>query len=370
VLRARPLTALFLFALAFALGLLAVLESDEQAIDVNRLRGADPIEDLLLWIPANNETERGYAAWVALPEASLGLTEAIDQLAIVPGPLALGRSGEFQRATGISASQVTGWASAWGAGVSVLTGQFDQEELEAWLGDSGYEEVAWRGISIWTAASPVKAPRTIEGDDLRAMNVVVPMAGRVLIAMSRPAAELAIKAAAGEVESLAGRFEQHEWLDAEQVVGVMVVDQRDLAVECGVSGLWRKSDFDEPSGRTTGIAYRLSPADALPVTSVWIDVGDEVVAEARLFDFEAGWREGFINQLGLGSPVSALAVVSGVRQAETFIVADLVQGRDNGWVRSGVRYLVDICEQASTLIPVTPPDRATPIASPSPEEGQ
>jgi hypothetical protein len=368
--RARPLTALFLFALAFALGLLAVLESGDQPIDIGRIRRPDPLEDLLQWIPATGETERAYAAWVALPGAPLDLTAALDRLAIVPAPLALGRSGEFQRTTGVSASQVTGWASANGAGVTVLAGQFDRGEIEASLSDTGYDEVTWRGVSIWIAADPVEVPRIVDGDDLRAMNVVVPLDDRVLVAVDRVAAEAALEAAAGEVDSLASRPELREWLDAEQVAGVMVADQRDLAVECSVSGLWRKSDFNEPSGRTVGIAYHLSPANAAPVTSVWVDLADAVLAGARLFDFEAGWRGGFVNQMGIGGAVPALADVASVRQSGAFVVADLVHGRDNGWVRSGVRYLVDICEQSSTLIPATPPERATPIASPSPEEGQ
>jgi hypothetical protein len=368
--RARSLTALFLFALAFALGLLSILKSDETTIDVNRLHQDQPIEDVLQWIPATDETERGYAAWTALPNAPLSVTAALDQLAIVPGPLAIGRSGEFQRATGISASQVTGWASAHGAGVSVLTGHFEQAEIEARLDANGYDEEIWRGVSIWIAPRPVEDPRTIDGDDLRVMNVIVPMAGRVLIADDRQAAEAALAAAAGEADSLAGRPELREWLAGTQVAGVMVVDQRDLAVECGVSGLWRKSDFDEPSGRSVGIAYRLSPADDSPITSVWIELEEEIVAQARMFEFDAAWRDGFINQQGMGGPVSVLADVAGIRQSGAFVVADLVRGRDNGWARSGVRFLVDICEQSSTLVPATPPDRATPVASPLPEESQ
>ena len=49
-------------------------------------------------------------------------------------------------------------------------------------------------------------------------------------------------------------------------------------------------------------------------------------------------------------------------------VAELVDGRDNGWVRSGVRFLIGICEQAATLVPAGNPPRATPVASPSPVE--
>ena len=348
--------------------MLALLQANEGPADFVRPVRDDPIADLLQWIPATDEAERGYAAWVAIPGVPLGVTEALDLLSVTPGPLAVGRSGEFQRTVGISSSHVTGWASAFESGVTILAGQFDQDEIEAALDEADYDKVGWRGVTIWTSANPRDDRVTVAGDDLRAMNVIVPLEDRVLLAVDRSAAEAALAAAAGEVESLADRRELAPWLGGGDVAGLMVVDQRDLAVECGVAGQWRKDDFAGSSGRTVGVVYRLG-ADDGPLTSVWIDLADELAAEAGLFAFEPGWREGFVNQIGLGGPVSALATVAEVRRAGTFVVADLVEGRDNGWVRSGVRFLIEICEHSSAMIPAGQPNRATPVASPSPEVG-
>ena len=366
--RGRYLASLYLFGTAAALGLLAILQANPGQADFVQPYRADPIADVLQWIPATDESERGYAAWTEIPGSPLGVTDALDRLSVHPPPLALGRSGEFQRTVGISASQVTGWASAVGAGATILTGQIDFAAVEASLASANYTEATWRGVTIWSAEHQTQAPVTIEGDDLRAMNVVVPLGDRVLLAIDRRAAEAALATAAGERASLADRPELQRWLGSD-MAGIMVVDQRDLAIECGVAGLWTTSDFSEASGRTAGIVYRVLE-DGTPVTSVWIDLADDIAAEAGRFTFEVGWRNGFVNQIGLGGPVSALASLAEVRRSGTFVIADLVQGRDNGWVRSGVRFLIDICEHSSAMVPAGQPDRATPVSSPSPEVSQ
>ena len=368
--RFRPPAALYLFGLAFALGALAIFSSQDETPNFAPTERESQIADLLQWIPATDQTERGYAVWVSLPEAPLGVADAINRLSIVPVPLALGRSVEFQQTTGISASQVTGWAAAHEAGVSVLAGQFDRQAVSVTLEGGGYEEDVYRGVSIWMAPDQRDSSLIVQGDDLRALNVVALAEDRLLVAHTRLAAEQALDAASGRVDNLADRADPRELPGVGELAGFMVVDQRDLAVDCGVAGQWRKTDFSDSSDRTVGIVYRLDPDDRAPVTTVWTDLGDEVVAEAGLFTFDDGWRHGFVNQIGLGGPVSALATIQAVRRSGTLVVADLVQGRDNGWVRSGVRYLVDICEQSSAVVPAGQPIRETPLASPSPEERQ
>ena len=133
-------------------------------------------------------------------------------------------------------------------------------------------------------------------------------------------------------------------------------------------GPWLQSDFESPSGRVVGVAYRLDPEDSEPITSVWIELADDLAADAGQFALEDGWRNGFINRSGIGGPISALASVAKVYRDGTLVVADLVQGRENGWVRSGVRYLVELCEYSSAMVPPGQPSRATPIASPATEE--
>jgi hypothetical protein len=147
----------------------------------------------------------------------------------------------------------------------------------------------------------------------------------------------------------------------------MVEDQRDLAIDCGVAQGWLKTDFTEPSGRALAVLYHVDDS-GIPVTSVWSKYDDSDTAAALLPILEADWRSGYANHLGLGGKVSDFATVQSVRQIDAWVVADLTTGRDNGWVRSGIRYLVAICEQASPLIPAGAPDRATPVASPSPME--
>jgi hypothetical protein len=149
---------------------------------------------------------------------------------------------------------------------------------------------------------------------------------------------------------------------------MMVVDQRDLAIRCGVGRGWLESDFDAPSDRELAVLYHVDSNTSAPVTSVWAEFGDNLAAEGLLPVLESDWRLGYVNQAGMGGLVSNLTTVRSVRRVEQYVVADLVEGRENGWTRSGIRYLVAICEQASILIPSGAPVRATPIASPSPVE--
>ena len=131
----RLLSAIAVVAAALILGLTLIGRSSDSSFDPT-VR-ANPVVDLLGWLPATDQSRRAYAAWVEQPGAPLDLTSASDRLSILPPPLALGRSSEWQRTTGISASQVTGWASAPGAGVTVLTGTFDAAEITSRLGQAG-----------------------------------------------------------------------------------------------------------------------------------------------------------------------------------------------------------------------------------------
>lgn len=79
-------------------------------------------------------------------------------------------------------------------------------------------------------------------------------------------------------------------------------------------------------------------------------------------------EDGYLYQQGVTARVPDFGSVRSVQAVGQFVVADLVRGRDNGWTRSGVRFLIGVCEQASSLIPVGAPERATPVASPSPME--
>ena len=229
------------------LGLILIGRSSDSSFDPT-VR-ANPVVDLLGWLPATDQSRRAYAAWVEQPGAPLDLTSAIDRLSILPAPLALGRSNEWQRTTGISASQVTGWASAPGAGVTVLTGTFDAAEITSRL-----EQADYRSTTI-----PVSADLAQSGSDytsrsskvtiFSASNAIAVYQDRVVIGWDERSVRRALDAASGVSASLATESAVDPTNITPGLSGIMVVDQRDLAIECGVAGGWLKSDFTEPSGR-------------------------------------------------------------------------------------------------------------------------
>jgi hypothetical protein len=328
---------------------------------------ANPVVDLLGWLPATDQSRRAYAAWVEQPGAPLDLTDAVDRLSITPAPLALGRSSEWQRTTGISASQVTGWASAPGAGVTVLSGTFDAAGIQLRLDQAGYRSTTYRSVPIWLRPDPIEQGTIVEGDDMRASNAIAVYQDRVVFGWDEQSVHRALDAASGVSASLATESAVDTANITTGLSGIMIVDQRDLAIECGVGGGWLKSDFSRPSGRAVAVLYHMDDAGT-PVTSIWANYDDSDTAMALLPVLETDWRSGYANQIGLGGRVSDYATVQSVRQIDAWVVADLTAGRDNRWVRSGIRYLVAICEQASPLIPAGAPNRATPVASPSPME--
>jgi hypothetical protein len=364
--RGRRLTpALAIIGLVLVISLILINRSSDAGFDP-AVR-ANPVVDLMGWLPATDLSRRAYAAWVEQPGAPLDLTSAIDRLAIAPAPLALGRSSEWQRATGISASQVTGWASAPGAGVTVLKGTFHATEIQSRLDQAGYRSTTYRSVPVWLSPDPVTSGRIIEGDDLRAANAIAVYQDRVVLGWDESSVHRALDAASGVSTSLATESAIDTADITTDLSGIMVVDQRDLAIECGVGGGWLKSDFTGPSGRTVAVLYHVDEVGS-PVTSIWASYDDSETAAALLPILEANWRSGYANQIGLGGRVSDYATVQSLRQIDDWVVADLTAGRDNGWVRSGIRHLVAICEQASPLIPAGAPNRAAPVASPSPME--
>ncbi len=325
----------------------------------------DRVTDLLGWLPATDITRRAYAVWASSPEHPLDLTSALDTLALEPAPLALGRSSEWQQLTGVSASQVTGWASA--SGVTVLEGRFDEVEIRGRLASSSFSQTTHSGVDIWTAPEEMISGTIVAGDDLRALVAIAVVGDRIVIGHSVDLVRSALDAAAGYLPSLA---EEKVVVRAgsDDLVGLTVVDSRDLAIECGVSGEWLPSDFDEPSSEVIAVVYRMAKEADTPVTSVWVEYPDELEALVGFTRLEGEWVNGSVNQMGLGGRVSDLASVEQVYAEGEFVVADLVNGRDNGWIRTGIRFLVGVCEHVSTLIPSASPHRATPVASPSPME--
>jgi hypothetical protein len=329
---------------------------------------SNPALDLLGWIPATDQSRRAYAVWIDQPDAPFNLRDAIDRLSIAPPPIGLGRSAEWQRTTGISASRVTAWASSPLAGVSVLSVAISIADIEQRLQDAGFRRKTYRTVPLWLDPTPTSNDLTIDGDNLRAMNVVAITEGRVVIGFDEASVKAALDAATGRRDSLAGEQIASLISGSANLSGFMVVDHRDLAVECGAGRDWLNTDFASASGREVAIAYHLDADTRQPVTAAWVEYQDAELAEISLTIMESDWSEGYLHQTDLGGPIANLASLQSVHRIATFGVADLVDGRENGWVRSGVRYLTTVCDQASRLIPRGSPARATPVASPSPME--
>src|SRR5688572_5954796 len=76
---------------------------------------ADPVLDLLGWIPATNETRRSFVVWTKDPGGADGTPVAIsaadpflDRLALTPRPHTLGTSNDWRNRFGYGAREVTG----------------------------------------------------------------------------------------------------------------------------------------------------------------------------------------------------------------------------------------------------------------------
>ena len=358
-------SSLLCIALALTIGLIAIL----QPISGNSQRFAparrsSPLLDLLSWIPATDDSVRSYAAWVEAPGAPITLREAVEGLGLDPGPLALGRSGDWQHITAISSSQITGWTAAPGAGVTILAGSFDADVLASNLRARSFAEETWRSVPIFINPHPQSEARSIAGDDARSLNAVAIASNHVVLGIDRDSVQAALEAAVNDRPSLAGVPTAMRIAASDGAVGFMVGDLRDLAIPCGVSNGWRVSDFDTASGRSVVITYGADADGANPHTDVWVEFGNDDQALAAVAHYTQQWESGFISQNGMGEAVNHFATVGTVSQRGPFVVADLIRGRENGWVRSGVRFLIAICEDAASLVPAEPPLVASPAATP------
>ena len=362
----RARISLFLVAVAAAIivfELVNVLRDDDEkppSITSNE----NGLLDVLGWIPATDQSLRSYAAWIRTDGAPITLPDAPGDLLINPQPLALGRSTDWQRITGVSASEVESWATSPGAEVTVLKGQFQFDEFQSTLKEMGYTREDHHGIPIWESPNPVQVPSVVNGDDMRSLNAVAVADDRIVLGVTSAAVALSLDAAVGDVSSIADDQLAHVAATTGVNVGIMVIDMRDLAVSCGVSNGWQLGDFPGTSGRSVAVTYGYDAGGA-PRTSVWTQFADNDQATVNLTRMTIDWTQGYVNQAGIGESVATFADVTSVSQSGPFIVADLANGGENGWVRSGIRYLIAICEQSATLMPAGSPDTGTPVSTPS-----
>ena len=80
--RRRFMPALAVVGAALLISLILINRSSDARFDPT-VR-TNPVVDLLGWLPATDQSRRGYAAWVEQPGAPLDLTTALDRLSICP----------------------------------------------------------------------------------------------------------------------------------------------------------------------------------------------------------------------------------------------------------------------------------------------
>lgn len=95
-------------------------------------------------------------------------------------------------------------------------------------------------------------------------------------------------------------------------------------------------------------------ADGTPVATSY---ADSAAAGKALDTYTAGWEGGIVITTQAGVEIGDLGSVNAVGQTDEWLIAELVDGREDGWVRAGVRFANPVCEAAATALP-----RGTPVA--------
>jgi hypothetical protein len=349
--------ALFLIAIAAAP---VLLTRDEDEPAPHPIQRADPILDLLGWIPATDETRRTFAAWSEDPGGADGTPVAISaadsffgRLAMTPLPFTLGRSRDWHSRFGYSAREVTGWATAGnGASIAVLIGEFDRGLIEETLRAAGYRETSYQGVALYVLHDVATPSRTVDGDAVSAANAVAFFADRLITGVSTEAVWGAIDAARGRIPSLADEAAVEEIVGTlAPISGLVAIDAADHAVDCGRGGLWTRHNIDRPSGRYVVVGYGRLGDGGERRTMVATSFGDWLAASGMLDTYTVGWQSGTVSAAGAGADVSAYGRVSAVGQTDKWLVAELLDGREDGWVRAGIRFASPVCQAVETALP-------------------
>lgn len=357
----KPLLVLVigLLAVAALISIATVLfiewRSDD-SIDVDR--AADPVTDLLSWLPANDLTSQSFAVWT--PDTSPDISEGIDvlqeNLAIKPFPLTLGHSVGWEMEFGWQVGQVTSWAVAGrGSEIAVLEGDFDQELIEQRLLDAGYKRGFERGVTLYAIDDDGVSDDVSLGDARARAAVIALLDGRLLISSSLPLVQSSIDAVLDGTGSLADVPQIAATLRTIAPVSAIVgIDQAHHASEC-LPGLTPLAT-EVSRSQWVIVGYGRVGSAGEQRTLVVVTFAKESESSLNLVEFEIGWMEGFANAGGAGGNVEAFGRLTSVRQTGTLLTAELVDGRDGGWVRSGIRYAIPVCELTLARFPTGTPD--------------
>lgn len=353
--------ALVLVVVAIVAAIMARSEENPAPVFVVR---SGPVADLLGWLPADDEARRAFAVWTAdtglatpIPgTAAIGLQQ---QLAMEPSPLTLGHSPAWRDTFGWELSQVTGWATAGLNGdLSVLIGNFDRDIITSRLRQAGYDRQTHRGVGFFVQDEVATPTITLNGDSVSAANVVAMIDGKLITSSSRERVTAAIDVAIAGAGSL---------IDDDTISGMVAimaplsalvaVDLADLAAACEQQ-LPGDSDSDSAKKNYVIVGYGRLGAGGERRTLIAISYPDESTAIDAAPEYERGWVDGFANAGGTGGSIATYGKLTVVSRTSSVLIAELVEGRDDGWVRAGIRYAIPVCEAAMALIA-----RATPIAS-------
>jgi hypothetical protein len=171
----------------------------------------------------------------------------------------------------------------------------------------------------------------------------------------------AIDAAQGRIPSLADEPAVAEIVRVlAPVSGLVAVDAVDQAVDCGLGRGWTRRDLEWSSGRYVVVGYGRLGAGGERRTLVGTSYADAAAAGKALDAYTAGWESGLVLTTQAGAEVAALGSVGAVGQTDEWLIAELVDGREDGWVRAGIRFALPVCEAVATALPP-----GTPVSAPT-----
>ncbi len=311
------------------------------------------ILDVLRWVPVTDETRLALAMWLThgtdgAQAEILASATIVQRLALLPSPRALGRLIGWRDRFGYSFHDVASWVAVGpNAELAILSGTFDQAAIERALRKAGYRRARYLGVTMFVH-SPTATPTPIlNGDSIGLANAIALQPNLLLISASPNLVKLAIEAGRGQRESLAtDPFFQDVFQTLAPFHGLMVRDAKLHALECGL--LPTESDRLAPSGRYIALAYRdaSSPQSRRTlVANVFLSQDEATTIRSR---YVRAW---YVDEpLVEGSSLAVFGRLVTVLQSGPVVLAELADGRDDGWIRSGIRFAFPVCTAAASAV--------------------
>jgi predicted DNA-binding WGR domain protein len=324
-----------LFVVVAAIGVYAFLWDRDQNPKV--IVREDPIADLLGWIPATDETRTSFAVWT--PDSGLNPAGTPTDTAtgrntdLTLEPNLLGSRSPAQKRGAVEYREITSWVSAGGANpIVVMT-------ANSWpiFIDGPDDSDSYRGVLIYPP-----------NDDQHIEVATAFLDDRIIIANTVDQVKAAIDAATGKRESLA---EDEAIASLLQTVApsnaLMLKDAAKHSVACAQGD----ESTVNPSGQYVAIAYGRIGEGGQPRTLVSTSFESEAAAAAAEAAYELGWQDGYVLAGNSGAPIANFATVNHVSQSGNLLIAELIDGREDGWTRAAIRFAQPVCEAVSESLP-------------------